>query len=193
MPVLSPLLRSDVQGRLLAELYLHPGEERTVTELARLAGTPLPNASRELRRMTDAGFLLARTSGRNRYLRVDERHPLYRPVSEILRYAYGPVAVLGPLLRGVPGVDEAYIYGSWAARLMGEGGPNPQDIDVVVIGDEVDHEALDSAAEHARRELGREVNPRVVSRRAWERKDDLFLRHLHERPLVPVMEFEQAS
>lgn len=186
MPVLTPLLRSDTQGRLLAELYLHPEKERTATELARLADTGLPNASRELSRMVDAGFLHVRVSGRNRYLRVNEQHPLYRPVSEILRYAYGPVAVLRRLLRAVTGVDEAYIYGSWAARLRGEVGANPQDIDVLVIGDRVDHAALDAAAEEARRQLGREVNPRAVSRRAWQEKDDLFLRHVSDRPMVNI-------
>jgi DNA-binding transcriptional ArsR family regulator len=186
VPVLAPLLRSDTQGRLLAELYLHPDEERTATELARRADTTLPNASRELSRMVDAGFLLARASGRNRYIRVNEQHPLYRPVSEIVRYAYGPLAVLGPLLAGVPGVEEAYVYGSWAARLSGESGPNPEDIDVLVVGDAVDATALDDAAEVARKALGREVNPRAVTLRAWQRREDLFLRHLHERPLVAI-------
>ncbi len=193
MPVLAPLLRSDTQGRLLAELYLHPGKERTATELARLADTGLPNASRELSRMVDAGFLHARSSGRNRYLRVNEQHPLYRPVSEILRYAYGPIAVLAPLLREVPGIEEAFVYGSWAARLFGEVGPDPEDIDVIVIGDRVDHAALDEAAEAAREQLRREVNPRAVSRRAWEEKGDLFLRHLAERPLVRVPLTEPGS
>lgn len=190
--MLTPLLRSDTQGLLLAELYLYPEKERTATELARLAGTGLPNASRELSRMVNAGFLHARSSGRNRYLRVNEKHPLYRPVSEILRYAYGPVAVLTPLLREVSGAEEAYIYGSWAARLSGEVGPNPEDIDVLVIGNDVDHDALDAAADAARQRLGREVNPRAISRRAWDEKADLFLRHLKERPLVRIP-IEEAS
>ena len=185
-PLLAPLLRSDVQGRLLAELYLHPDQERTATELARLADTGLPNASREIKRLVEAGFLRARTSGRNRYLRVDVDHPLYRPLAEILRYAYGPVAVLGPLLRDLSGIDEAYVYGSWAARLAGEPGPDPADIDLLVIGDRVDRAALDAAAEVGRQQLGREVNPRVVSRQAWGEKADLFLRHLYDRPLVNI-------
>lgn len=193
VPVLAPLLRSDTQGRLLAELYLHPNEERTTTELARLADTAVPNASRELRRLVGAGFLHARASGRNRYMRVNQDHPLYRPVAEILRYAYGPVAVLAPLLREVPGVEEAYIYGSWAARLAGEVGPDPEDIDLLVVGDTVDRSVLDVASETARLQLGREVNPRAVSRRAWGEKDDLFLRQLYDRPLVSIPLGEAAS
>ncbi len=33
------------------------------------------------------------------------------------------------------GVQEAFVFGSWAARYMGEPGAAPRDIDVVVIGD----------------------------------------------------------
>jgi hypothetical protein len=186
VPVLAPLLRSDTQGRLLAELYLQPGRERTTTELALSADTALANASRELNRLAHAGFLLSRTSGRNHYFQVNEAHPLYRPVSEIVRYAYGPLAVLGPLLDSVPGIEEAFIYGSWAARLAGEIGPDPHDIDVLAIGDDIDRSALDTVAESARRQLGREINPRAVSRRAWESKPDLFLQHLRERPLINI-------
>lgn len=184
--MLAPLLRSDVQGRLLAELYLHPERERTTTELARQAETTMPNASRELRRLVDSGFLLARTSGRNRYLRANTEHPLFEPVAEIVGYAYGPVAVLGPLLSDISGLTHAFIYGSWAARLMGEVGADPQDIDLLVVGDGIEQAAVDAAAESARRRLGREVNPRLVSTRAWGQKSDLFLRHLYDRPLVSI-------
>lgn len=186
VPLLAPLLRSDTQGRLLAELYLHPGRERTTTELAALADTALANASREVRRLVDAGFLLARSSGRNKYLRVNEEHPLFRPVAEILRHAYGPVAVLGPLLRDVPGVDEAYVFGPWAARLAGETGAEPGDVDVLVIGDALDHGALDAAMAAARRMLGREVAPLAVSHRAWAEQDDAFLRDVRDGHLVSV-------
>lgn len=178
MPVLAPLLRSDTQGRLLAELYLHPEKERTATELAHRVGTTLPNASRELNRMVTAGYLTVRSSGRNRYLRVNDQHPLYQPVADILRYAYGPVSVLAAVLGRVEGVEQAFIYGSWAARLSGEAGPDPQDIDLLVVGDNVDLDALDEEVENARIQLGREVNPYTISSQVWSEGNELFIRHL---------------
>lgn len=186
VPVLTPLLRSDTQGKLLAELYLHPEKERTATELARCVGTTLPNASRELNRMVTAGYLTVRSSGRNRYLRVNDQHPLYQPVADILRYAYGPVSVLATVLGRVEGVEQAFIYGSWAARLSGEAGPDPQDIDLLVVGDNVDLDALDEEVENARIQLGREVNPYTVSSQVWSEGNELFIRHLKARPLVQI-------
>lgn len=185
-PLLSPLLRSDTQGRLLADLYLNPEREFTATELAGRADTSVPSASRELSRMVSAGFLTARTSGRNRYVRVNRDHPLFAPTEQMLRYAYGPLAILPSLLRDVRGVREAYIYGSWAARLAGEPGPDPQDIDVLVVGDGVDRRVLGDVAEAARSRLHRDVNIRAVGTSAWAQLEDPFLAHIHSRPRAPI-------
>lgn len=183
-PLLAPLLRSETQGRLLAQTYLNPDLERTITDLAARADTSVANASRELNRLVSSGYLSARTSGRNRYIRANQDHPLFQPVAQILMYAYGPMAVLPPVLAMVPGVDDAYIYGSWATRLAGEMGPDPHDIDVLVVGDDIDLDALTAATDDARRTLGRDVNARAVSPETWVSAQDVFHKHIRERPHV---------
>ena len=45
-----------------------------------------------------------------------------------------PLPVLSQLLACVPGINAAYIYGSWAARYHHEPGGPPNDLDVLVIG-----------------------------------------------------------
>jgi DNA-binding transcriptional ArsR family regulator len=192
VPLLSPLLRSDTQGVMLAQLYLFPERERTASELARDAGVSLPTVLRELDRLTTAGFLRERTSGRNRYLRANTDHPLFRPVVQILQYSYGPIALLPELLSGIERVDQAFVYGSWAARFTGEEGADPNDIDVLVVGNP-DRGALFDVAQRATALLHREVNIRGVSAAQWEASDDLFLRTLRDRPLVPIPLHEGAS
>lgn len=184
-PLLLPLLRSNTQGVLLAALYLFPEEERTASELARLAGVSLPTVLRELDRLTSAGFLSERRSGRNRYVRADREHPLFPAVVDILQYGYGPLALLPAILTDVTGVEEAYVYGSWAARFEGEIGSDPNDIDVLVIGD-TERTELFQAAQRATREIGRETNIRSVTRRQWDAAKDLFIRNVKDRPLVPI-------
>jgi predicted nucleotidyltransferase len=106
------------------------------------------------------------------------------PLSELLAVTYGPTAVLGELLASVPGVDEAYVYGSWAARYRGHGGDVPRDVDVLVVGD-ADEDDLYEVARSAERALGREVNIRRVSMQAWrEATPDPFLASVRSRPLV---------
>lgn len=113
--------------------------------------------------------------------------PLTRPLTDLLAVTYGPLPVLTDALAVVPGVERAFIYGSWAARYQGEPGPVPDDVDVLVIGT-ADADDLDAVAEQAQRRLGQPVNIRRVGPARWRRPDarDPFLRSVQERPLVEL-------
>src|SRR5690606_33178947 len=158
---------------------LGPQREFTMTELVAAAASTPPTVHREVDRLVGSGFALERRSGRNRYISANVGHRLYRPVQEIVEYAYGPRVVVADALREVDGIDEAFIYGSWAARMTGEAGMDPQDIDVMVIG-RPNRGRLASAASAATARLDRDVNIRAVSRERWEAREDAFLRNLRE-------------
>lgn len=185
VPAIAPLLRSDLQGRLLASLLLAPERERTLTEIAAAVQSSMPTVHREVERLVLSGFLTERRSGRNRYVSANTEHPLFRPVREIVEYAYGPEVILPALLADVRGVEDAYVYGSWAARMNGEAGADPADIDVLIVG-KPDRAAVYDAAAEARALLGREVNMRSVSLDRWKRADEAFLRTVQSRPLVKL-------
>lgn len=182
---LLPLLRSPLVGELLAWLFLHPEEQYSVTELAHRLGASQSTVSREIDRLSDAELVREERRGNLRLLRANVENPLARPLGELLALTYGPAAVLGELLAAVEGVDEAYVYGSWAARYAGEEGPPPRDIDVVIVG-AADEDDLADAARLAERRLGREVNVHRVSARAWRSGNDPFLTSVRARPLYPI-------
>ncbi|WP_213004507.1 winged helix-turn-helix domain-containing protein [Paractinoplanes toevensis] len=184
---LLPLLRSPLLGELLAWIYLHPEESASVTELARRFGVSQSTVSREADRLTEAGLIRAERRGNLRLLRADLTGPLARPLTELLALTYGPSAVLADLLPAIPGVQESYIYGSWAARYGGEPGPPPHDVDVLVVGD-ADEDDLDEAARHAESRLGREVNIHRVSVASWRSADDPFLTSVRSRPIYAIVE-----
>jgi DNA-binding transcriptional ArsR family regulator len=183
---LLPLLRSPLLGDLLAWLYLHPDEECTVTDLAKRFATSQSTVSREADRLASTGLIRDVRRGNLRLLRANVDNPIARPLTELLALTYGPLAILGNLLKGIHGVDEAYIYGSWAARYTGEPGPVPRDVDVLVVG-EADEDDLFDAARIAEQRLGREVNIHRVAAKAWHAPgDDPFLTSVRTRPLVSV-------
>ncbi len=187
-PALLPLLRSQVQGNLLALTYLNPAQEYTVTEAARRIGASVKATQQEVDRLVAAGFLADRRHGNNRLVRAVTDSPVSRPLTDLLTVTYGPLPVLTEELRTVPGIARAYLYGSWAARYSGEPGPPPNDVDVLVVGD-ADADELDLAAQRAEQRLGgREVNIRRVRARVWEKppKTDAFLASVRSRPLVEL-------
>jgi DNA-binding transcriptional ArsR family regulator len=183
VPVLSPLLRSDAQGELLALLFLRPDEEFSLSEIARRVGVSLPTVHAEIGRLVASGLILERRLGQARLVRANPEHILARPLTELLELTYGPVAVLPQVLADLNGVREAYVYGSWAARRLGEPGPAPRDLDVVVIGSPTRAQLVEASLVAGRR-LHREVNITRIAPAVWDAGDDLFVRTLTSRPLV---------
>lgn len=185
-PPLLPLLRSQVQGDMLALLYLHPDTSYSLTEIARRLGKSVPGVRNEVERLVRAGYLQDRRVGNVRQVSAATNTPVYQPLTHLLVVTFGPKQVLADLLAEMDGVDEAYIYGSWAARYTGEGGPIPNDIDVLVVGD-ADRDDLDEIARQAQQRLDRPVNITRLRRNAWTSSPPQpFVGAVRSGPLVPL-------
>jgi predicted nucleotidyltransferase len=182
---LLPLLRSRVTGALLALLYLHPDRDYSLTEAGKVIGASPKVMSTEADRLVTSGLVRETRRGQARLLRAETSGPVARPLTDLLAATYGPLPVLSDLLSGVAGVEVAYIYGSWAARYLGEPGPVPHDVDVLVVGT-ADEDDLYDIAREAESRLGREVNISEIRPEYWEAPEpaDSFMRHIRERPLV---------
>lgn len=191
-PTLLPILKSDVQGRILSVPYLNPGSEYSLTDLARLSKTSIPTVMREIDRVVIAGFLLERRIGPTRLVRVDAEHPTFQNLQALLIYGYGPKLVLERQFAGLNGILEAYIYGSWAARYQGVAGPDPTDVDLLIIGD-VDRAKAANLGVRASQELGREVSVNNLSVENWKSAESYFVKTLRSRPLVRLEFLDDLS
>jgi DNA-binding transcriptional ArsR family regulator len=184
---LTPFLRSDAQGAVLAEAMLNPGSELSISEIARRAGVLPAVAHREVTRLIKADVLRDRRDGQNRLVRANTEHPLWPLMSQIVIETYGPVPILRGLIGAVEHVDQAYIYGSWAARRAGQAGPPPRDIDVLVIGKPSRVDLLD-VTDAAQKRLRIDVNIHTITPDTWAAKADPFLSTIASRPLIPLIE-----
>ena len=169
-PSLAPMLRSDTQGRLLARLLLDPTAEHNLTELVEWTGSSMPTVSREVDRAELAGIVTSRKVGPTRLVRANEDHALYGATRQLILGTYGPPAVIAEAFRDLTGADAVVLFGSWAARYLGQPGRAPNDIDVLVIG-AVDQDAMHDAAEEAEHQIGcRSKPPRARSTAGSERR-----------------------
>lgn len=191
-PTLSPLLRSDAQGLLLADLFLDASAEHSLSELAASSGTAVPTAMREVDRLVEAGFALDRRVGATRLVRANADHPMFGAIRELVLYAYGPVAVLTPLLRKTMGIDQAYIYGSWAARITGTSGKDPADIDVLLISGLSSFETYQIATQ-ATQIMKRQVNVHNLSEAEWNSTESGFVKDLKSREMIEINLGQQIS
>lgn len=184
-PLLAPVFRSDGQARLLAALLLPGGDELSITDLAERAHLAYPTAHREVARLIEAGVLAERQVGRTRLIRANDNSPLVAPLREILLVATGPVVLLAEELTAIPGIDRAFLYGSFAARVSGVPGAAPADIDLMVIGSP-DPVAVYDAAGRVESAVGRPVNPTILTPDEWAEESG-FLTQVRASPTVAVI------
>jgi hypothetical protein len=185
-PPLLAIFRSQLQGELLAQVFLG-SEAATVSEIARALEAPVATVAREVSRLAAAGVLLTNRRGRALLISANEANPAVQPLRELVLIAFGPRQVITEEFGPIAGIQELLLFGSWAARYLGEPGPVPGDIDVLVVGD-VDRDATYDAAERAAKRLRREVNPTTVSSTRWAGNEEPFLRQLRLRPLLPLID-----
>lgn len=180
--MLAPFYRSDAQGRILARVLLASGEE-SLSSVADATGVPLTTVQREVDRLTEAAVVLTRKQGNTRLVQANPEYPLLAPLREIAAATHGPQQVVAERFGVLEDAELVAIFGSWAARLDGEPGPMPSDIDVLIVGD-VEQMDADLIAIEASRATGREINPVVVSAQRWSEAEDGFIAEVRSRPLL---------
>jgi predicted nucleotidyltransferase len=170
--------------------YLDPdvsASGSTVRRLARRIGTSEATVSREVTRLIRAGAATEERSGNQRIVRPAPEGPLAFHLAGLLRVIAGPEVVLRRHLAGRGDVVRAAIFGSYAARAAGEPGPQPRDIDLLLVGDISFEDGYD-LANAVSRELGIEVNPVIRTVEEWENDETGFAAEVRARPTVELMD-----
>ena len=185
-PALVPLFRSEQQLRLLTVLFAEAAEELPIGELAGRAAVAQATASREVARLAEHGLVTTRPIGRNTLVVANWNLPWARELRSILVQTVGVLGRLTEALADVEGVEEAYVFGSWAARYLGEPGPPPRDVDVLVVGDALLRD-IRRACSTVEKDLSVDVNPVVVDQKRWTtKKEDPFVDQVRAKPLVVI-------
>ena len=121
----------------------------------------------------------------DRSIRVSWKAEVRAPLREILLITTGPVALLRDELLRIPGIEVAFLHGSFAARMSGQSGPAPHDIDVMVLG-EPDPEQVYDACTRVEEAVRRPVNPTIITSDEFTR-DTGFHTQVRTSPTVPII------
>ena len=180
-PSLLPILRSDLQGEVMALLFSHPEQQYTVSQIADATRASLPTVSREVNRLNQSGLVTVQNVGKARMVQAKVDNPVGQAMRQLILVTYGPVPVLRDTLQGISNIEGAAIYGSWASRRSGVAGHVPNDIDVLVVGSP-SRQKLYEAIDDAEQKLGYEVNVKRLSHEAWNSQDG-FVQTVRSRPM----------
>jgi DNA-binding transcriptional ArsR family regulator len=186
-PALLPIFRSRLQADILAALLLNPEAEMSMTDMAERFEAPLSTVHGEVSRLTEVGLLRRRNVGRSALIRANLQNRLVRPLTELLLLSWGPLQIVAEEFAALPDTERVVIFGSWAARYLGQAGPAPHDLDVLVVGQPT-RESVYDAADRAQQRLGMPVNPVTRTADAWLADEDPLVKQIHASPLVTVLE-----
>ncbi len=175
---------SDVRRLILRYFFARPGTVAHVRELARWLGYSPTIVGRELARLEAGGVLTSERIGRARRYRIDERSPIAGEIRSLVQKTIGVEARLARALDGLPGVEEAFIYGSYA---RGDERAT-SDLDLLVIG-RVDLARLSERISEAEQDLGRDINATAYERSEFDRlvaSGDVFVSTVLNGPRIPL-------
>lgn len=180
---LSRVLASSALAHLVMYFILHPDGEPHFRALQRATGIASRSLQHELARLEELGLVLRERDGKRvRFRRVTD-HPRWFVFRDLVREFAKPTVLLRTALVEVPGIDAAFIYGSFARGEMDE----HSDIDVFALGEDLEEAgpelALVSGTSEAAILLGHEVNVTRYTRKKLEsRRHGSFLRSVLAGP-----------
>lgn len=180
---LARVLASKALADVVTYFVLHPDAAPHFRALQRVIGVSSRSLQHELARLEGLGMIQRERAGRLTKLRAVTGHPRWSVFRDLVREFAEPSALLRSALVEVPGIEAAFIFGSFARREMDE----RSDIDVFAIGDDLEEPepelALAAGTLEASALLGHEVNVTRYTRHKLEaRRHGGFLRSVLAGP-----------
>jgi predicted nucleotidyltransferase len=164
---LSNALFSKVQQRLLALIFGHPDRSFYTSEIIRTLNSGVGAVERELWKLEDSGLVQVERIGNQKHYRANKDAPIFEELRGLVEKTVGLAELLKRSLAPYADViTTAFVYGSVAKQTD----TAQSDIDVMVIGDDLDYSDLYMAAQQAEGTLRRKVNPLFLSVSDWKRR-----------------------
>jgi predicted nucleotidyltransferase len=164
---LGGVLFTPVQQRVLGLLFGQPDRRFQSGELIRLAASGTGAVHRLLTRLAESGLITVERIGNQKHYQANRASQVFAELHGLIVKTSGLLAplrvALAPLAERI---RAAFVYGSVAKGTDRAA----SDIDLLVIADKLHYADVFSALQTVEAELGRTVNPNVMTLAEWRRK-----------------------
>jgi predicted nucleotidyltransferase len=164
---LSNALFSKVQQRVLALIFSRPDRTFYVSEIVRNVSSGVGAVERELMKLERSGLVSVERIGNQKHYRANPKAPIFEELRGLIEKTVGLAEPIRQSFEPyADAIRTAFVYGSVAKQ----SDTASSDIDLMVIGDDLDYSDLYTAAQRAESKLSRKVNPLFLSPMDWQRK-----------------------
>jgi len=150
-------LKSKITKKILNYFFINPHESLYGNELSRKLALDKRNLVKKIKELEQEGILTHQTRGNLKLYSISTRYPLYRELRKIIMTTVGVEEQLRRLFEGIDGIQEIYIYGSYAKDTMDA----HSDIDLLIVGS-VNAVVAQKHISKLRRDLDRDINVIVL-------------------------------
>ena len=186
MSQLGDALFTTTQQKVLGLLYAHTEKSFYTKEILRITGMGVATIKRELDRMVAAGILQMSKIGNQHHYQANSECPIYQELLAIVKKTFGITDVINTALAPLSEqIVWAFIYGSVASGKE----TFTSDIDLIIIGD-ISFPEVVGVLYAAQETLGREINPKIYTREAWNQtlnNRDAFMKEILAKPKIDVI------
>jgi predicted nucleotidyltransferase len=164
---LSSALFSNVRQRVLGLIFGRPDRSFYTREIVKNVGSGTGAVERELARLEQSGLVSTERIGNQKHYRANRDAPIFEELHHLMLKTVALSEPLRASLQPFAGkIHAAFVYGSVAKGTD----TARSDIDLMVIGDELNYSDLYTALQDAEELLKRPVKPIFLSAEDWSRK-----------------------
>ncbi len=173
----SGLITSKMRVRILMRLFLNPGRDAYLRELADEFQASPSQVREELRQLSRAGFLKSHKNGRQIHYQANQDHPLFNELRSMVHKALGMNHILDSIIERLGNLEKAYLIDDYAE------GKDTGIIDLVLIGN-IDDENLIDLTRKTERYIERKIRTLVLSQEEW----NTMKKNFAKRPILLLWE-----
>lgn len=184
---LADALFSGTKQQVLGLLFAQPERSFYATEVIGLVGSGTGAVQRELAALAQTGLVTVKAVGNQKHYQANPDSPIFEELRAIVQKTIGlaePLRdALAPLKRQI---IAAFVYGSVAKKAD----TARSDIDLMLVSDEISYADVFGALEDVSHQLGRPVNPTILTREEFARRlaaRESFLTRVLDQPKIWVI------
>ena len=161
------VLFASVQQRVLGILFGQPDRRFQGAELIRMINSGTGAVHRQLTSLAASGLVNVTRVGNQKHYQANPDSPVFEELCGLIRKTVG---LRGPLQRSLEPlkeqIDVAFVYGSIARGTD----TAKSDIDLMLIGENMDYINVYEAIQQAESILQRQINPNLTTLSEWRNK-----------------------
>lgn len=179
------ITKSKTREKILQLFFSDVKKKYYLRELERLLGLSVANIRRELLSMEKAGLFEKEKMGNQTHYFLKKDSSLFNEYKSIVFKTIGIEGTLRKELKKIKGIKRAFIFGSFAKNKE----DSSSDIDLMIIGEDIDEDILIEKINKLEKILRREINYHIWGQKEFEKKakTESFIQSILEEPKVELI------